>query len=180
MKRHVGLGLPSCHRPVQLISALPVLWITLLVTPLAAQQGDGAVRSLREIGTVMLDAGFLGDQLRLGLDTTAILTRMDVQLRRDRIPVGRLGNPGDLAGNALLTWKVTFLDTGDGAAFSVELELMQLVTSPFSKESFFATTWQARGRIGWSPTGLPLRDVLLADLEDQLLEFVSAYRSVNP
>lgn len=145
-----------------------------------ASQGVGDARSLRGIGTIMLDVGLFGQQVGLGVDTTAILTRMDVQLRRDRLPVGRPSRSGRLAGNSLLTWKATIVAAESGFATSVSLELSQFVTSPFSKESFFATSWQARGRTSWVPRDQSLRESLLANLDDQLVEFVSAYRSVNP
>ena len=163
------------------VLAVLALLSAAAVSPLVGQGDDEYTRkTLAGLTGLYVSVQRIPDEMqRDGLDTTQILTDVELKLRQAGITV--LTRQEWLSTEAFpyLYVNVQAHKTSNLYALSVDVELRQLVTLVHNPAvSTLATTWSATGIIG--TVGSQKLGSVRDDVRDLTDEFINAYLAANP
>src|SRR5437773_731829 len=152
-----------------------------VVSPLVGQGDNEYTRkTLAGLTGLYVSVEQIPDEMqRDGLDTTQILTDVELKLRQAGITVLTRQEWLSTAAAPYLYVNVQAHKTSNLYALSVDVELRQLVTLVHNPAvSILATTWSATGIIG--TVGSQKLASVREDVRDLTDQFINAYLAANP
>lgn len=147
-------------------------------------QDDGRAKALRSLSQLTVLLSVDSDAMTAGVDTIALRTSIELELRRAGIRVLD-ESTAVKRGAPTLAFGVVMLgrdDHRDPYVYSISLELWDeviLVRTPKTR-IFSATTWDARKGIGMLGYGRSFPSALAEDARRFIDEFLNDYWKVNP
>ena len=163
------------------LAVLALLSATVVSRLVGQGDNESTRKTLAGLTGLYVSVQRIPDEMqRDGLDTTQILTDVELKLRQAGITV--LTRQEWLSTEAFPYLYVNVQVTKNSAriyAFSVDVELRQLVTLVHNPAvSTLATTWSATGIIG--TVGSQKLGSVRDDVRDLTDEFINAYLAANP
>lgn len=143
---------------------------------------SGRPEVLRGIKSLLLDYGIFTTIGLRSLDSVAIRTKMELDLRRAGISVTAFSETvtsATLLSTPMLQYKITGVSTSAGVAFTTTLSMTEASTLHRLPFLAFVASWEARPLIVWSP-GPDWDAEVMRTLQQQMDEFVNAYLTANP